>query len=233
MIEHEGEAQTDVVVPQSIDRLFSVLQRSLTLDRPGLSVEESVSPQEFEWLAQDVLQECMQLDEDQERAFARVLAEKTHISPHYLEASVTRLGDYLSGLTRLLVVHPATILEVNERKEVLSDAHHYHKTITGAYEVMQPNYNASKANGTFVRRVVGAVAIYMEQLEIPHFLQEEFVGDTASNLLIGVTALRGAQYISWAQHRRLVGRISAAKEAALAGKPADVLFVPAKWSNNL
>jgi hypothetical protein len=124
-------------------------------------------------------------------------------------------------------------LEGAEREEVLGDAHHYHKTITGAYEIMQPNYNAAEANATFVRCVVGAVAIYMEQLEVPHFLQEEEVRATTGNMLIGVTALRGARYISGGQHLRLTNRILSAQQEAEGAKPADVLFVPAEWSNNL
>lgn len=233
MTERESEVQLDAAVPQSIEQLFTTLRRSLVIDRPGLSVENSVSPQEFEWITQEILQECMQLDDEQVRAFARTLTHQTHISPRYLKASVTRVGDFLSSLAQLLAVHPATILDGEERQEVLADSHWYHKTITGAYEIMEPKYDAGEANAIFVRRVVGATAIHLEQLELPHFLQEDEVEATAGNLLIGVTALRGARYISRGQHRHLTNRILSAQDLANAGKPADVLFVPAEWSNNL
>lgn len=233
MIEREGKIGADVIVPPSIDRLFSILQRSITVDQKGLDVESSVSPQEFEWTAQEILQECTQLESEQVAALARAIAQEAHISPNYLGASVRRVGDYLSGLAQLLAVHPATILGGAEREEVLGDAHWYHKTVTNAYEIMQPKYNASEANAHFVRRVVGAVAIHLEQLEIPHFLQEEDVADTACTLQIGVIALRGAQYISRGEYRRLTTQILAARAVAQNAKPADVLFIPPDWQNNL
>lgn len=232
MIERNRESQTEVAVPSSVGRLYDVLQSSISLDRPGVSIDSDVSAQEFEWATQEILEECLDLEDEQVRAFARAVATNTYINPRYIGASVKQMGNYLSKVAALLTLHPATTLDIEVREEILADAHWYHKTITDGYELAKRGeYSAGEANKQFVRRVVGAAAIRLEQLETPHFLQKDTPA-TAGSLLIGVAALRGARYISKGQYRHLSGAILDAQEKSLRGKPADVLLLPpeaASW----
>jgi hypothetical protein len=231
MINRDREPQqTEVAIPLSVGQLYEVLQRSISLDRPGVSIDDTVTAQEFEWTAQEILKECLELDEDQINAFARAISQNSHVNPRFVGSSVNHVGNYLSSVASLLTVHPATTLDLETREEVLGDAHWYFKTIAGGYEMMKRGeYSAGDANKQFVRRVVGAAAIRLEQLERPYFLQED-VTATAGSLLIGVAALRGAKYISRGQYRRFTAGILDAQEVSLRGKPSDVLLLPPEAS---
>lgn len=221
----EFEPTAEVLMPPSVDRLFTELQRHIVVDRHGLSIEDSLAPQEFAWLSQEVLEECTAFDTEQIMAAARALAANTHLAPTHMATGVEKLNEYFAGLTQFVGIHPASTLDVTARTEIFTDVRRYVISIGDAYEITNPNYSAGKADRAFVKRLIGAVAMHIEHTEIPLIL-DEAVGDRAQGLLIGVTALWGAKYIGRRHYGRLSRAIHAAAKVAATAKPADILHLP-------
>jgi hypothetical protein len=224
----EFEYEAGVDVPSSIDKLFTELERHIAHDRSGLTIEESMTVQEFEWLTQEVLEECTDLEPLQIVALSRAVAEKKYLLPNYLESSITKLSTYLASIAGLVAVHPASVLPEDARQDVLVNTRHYASTLTESYEHMNPVFRAGKTDELYVRRVVGALAIHTERLTMPAEINPSFMADTGS-LLMGVMALRGARYTSWWQHRRLLRAIMKANKMATDAEPNNTLYVPEDW----
>ena len=176
---------TDTATPPSVDVLFERLWHSISIDRGGLTVEQVMTDQELEWVTQEILSECNDLEEDQMYAAARAVCHNRGLSPQFVKAAVNRLGDYLSALTQFATVHPSSLLPLDVRVDIMQDTQDYASRVASAYEIYDPSLSSNKHASRFVSRVVGGVAVHAERLERPAFIQDVGSSSQRASLRLG------------------------------------------------